>query len=272
MKNACPNCFGACKDKQFTSCDSCQADVHVSCIGLASADDVRITRTKSRNIKIVCNICSTNMSNYSKLEQLISSIRDDFANKFEALNEKFKSLNTQSFDKPISPENFEEVVAEANERMIRSRNVIIAGITEENGSHTDRIEKDKNTVSKILNTVFDNNDHESPLKITRIGNTSNSKPRLVKVTFHDNLTAKLFLKNKNRLLGTPYEKFKVKDDKTPIQVKYLNDLRDKLNERLSAGELGLTIKYEKGIPVIIQGGTKNRAPRAVSTGHLSTQI
>lgn len=46
------------------------------------------------------------------------------------------------------------------------------------------------------------------------------------------------------------QKFCISDDKTPMQIKELSELREQLKRRINAGESDINIKYLSGTPVI----------------------
>lgn len=246
--NACPNCNAAKGSKPTTQCDGCKADVHLACVGMSSADDARITRNKSKSVKILCNGCSKSLDRFEELKTLILSLKDDFNGKFAALNDKIANVN-------VTPRSQEEIIVEATERVSRSCNIILSGVPET--SEASSGPSDARTVGEILSVVNRNSalDH-SPLHIQRLGKLS-EKPRLIKVVLSNSYVAKNILRSKNALAGTRFKNVRIQDDKTPKQIQYLNTVRAELKERLDGGETDLTIKYKNGIPTVIETGTKN---------------
>lgn len=248
--SACPNCNTAKGNKQTLQCDGCQADVHLACVGM-SQEDIRVTRNKSRSIKIVCNNCSKNLGQLEELKTLISSLKDDFNNKLDALTKKFENV-------AVPPRTYEEIVVEATERVNRSRNIILTGVPEPQGSTEERTVKDSATVMEIINVALNKNDSSvKPVRVIRLGRSSNIN-RPLKVIFDNNFVSKEILRMKNNLAGTPFKHVTIKDDKTPQQIEYLNGLRAELKERIDSGETHLTIKYVKGIPTITNIASKNQ--------------
>lgn len=247
--NACPNCNAAKGSKPTTQCDGCKADVHLACVGMSSADDARITRNKSKSVKILCNGCSKNLDRFDELKTLILSLKDDFNGKFVALNNKIANIS-------VTPRTQEEIIVEATERVRRSQNIILSGVPE-TPEASNGPPNDARIVGEILsivnrNSAFDHN----PLHIQRLGKPSD-KPRLIKVVLSNSHVAKNILKSKNALAGTRFKNVRIQDDKTPKQIEFLNTVRTELKERLDAGETDLTIKYKNGIPTIIEAGIKN---------------
>ena len=82
MNGNCPNCIhNPRKGGSTTPCDGCKVEVHLSCVGLSS-EDIRITRNKSRSIKILCNNCNLFMGQLGEFKNLLTSLKDDFNKKF----------------------------------------------------------------------------------------------------------------------------------------------------------------------------------------------
>lgn len=237
---------------------------------MSSADDVRVTRAKSRSIKILCSSCSDGISSLDELKILLSSLKNDFNTKFQDLNARFDAVSSQLQSVPVSAESFEEAVVEAAERVNRSHNVLFHSIPELDGNTEDRIAHDSRVVEGILSGIVVNGPRPVPVKVVRLGKRTANKARILRATFSHPAVARDVLKNKNKLAGTGYKNITLKDDKTPKQMEYLTNLRNELKRRTDAGEPNLTIKYVKGIPSIIVHNGKNYNP-GTSTGHSSIQ-
>lgn len=238
---ACPNCRQVADSSKCLQCDMCAAFVHYACIGLSETDS-RITRTRSKNIKIICNPCSINFSQIKELRQMVTDMKTEFAAKLDELSTKLSSGGAHA---AIS---FEELAVEVAERMNRSRNIVIAGVPEADGSVNARIEHDNATAARIVSAVVPGS--AAPLRVFRVGKPS-AHGRLMKVCLSDQLLARNILRQKHRLHGTEYDSFIIRDDKTPKQLEHLNNLRRDLEVRREAGERDLTIKYIGGIPKIV---------------------
>lgn len=88
MSNSqCPNCSNNIKQNSGTPCDGCRMEVHLSCVGL-NADDVRITRNKSKSIKILCANCVKLLKEIDDLKSNITSLRKEVNLKFACLEAK----------------------------------------------------------------------------------------------------------------------------------------------------------------------------------------
>lgn len=147
----------------------------------------------------------------------------------------------------------ENIIAEINERELRSKNIIISGIPEPKSSNKmERIQIDKNEVTSVIKQI-DNNCPE-PERILRLGKYDVKKTRPIKLCFKSQETAKSILRYKNNIKT---ENIKIYSDQTPKQQKYLKNLKDELNRRLENGEKNLIIKYFHGVPQIVEKPSKN---------------
>nr|CAI5824821.1 unnamed protein product [Callosobruchus analis] len=134
--------------------------------------------------------------------------------------------------------------AEALEILRRSHHVILRDVSEDYN--------DTNVVTDVINHI-EPAANAYRLSITRLGTAAASRPRLIRVAFASPVLAKNILRKKNSILSHPtLNSIKISDDKTPMQMQELNNLRDELKRRQTLGERNLTIKYFKGRPTIIQ--------------------
>lgn len=254
----CPNCNGpvGSGSSPTTMCDGCRKETHIRCVGM-SMDDIRITRAKSKSIKILCGNCSNGLSSLDELKLLISSLKKDLDERFAVLDAKFGSIQ-ENLLVNVSPVQFEQVVSEAVERLNRSSNIIISSVPEIVGTLEERIEHDNQLVKDILGNIVDNNYTISPLKLMRLGKPIQNKPRLLKVILSSPSIAKHILRNKIKLTGTKYKNISIRNDKTPKQIEYLRYIQNELKQREENGELNLKIKYIKNIPEIVKIDSKNQ--------------
>jgi len=90
----------------------------------------------------------------------------------------------------------------------------------------------------------------TPTAINRLGRKS-TKPRPLKITLQDASDVFVILKNKHKLRSTPnYSSIRISPDRTHMQRDQLRNVYAKLEERKSAGETDLIVKFLKGIPTI----------------------
>ena len=124
----CLHC-GVVKKSPTVSCDGCQGPLHVSCVGL-SENGFKITKAKSRSLKVVCNQCNANMSQFKDIKSLISALQFQFTSAIDSLRKEFEEqLNSvkSSIQLEYQPSNntiaVEEVLQEMVERQRRSLNL-----------------------------------------------------------------------------------------------------------------------------------------------------
>ncbi|CAH1977811.1 unnamed protein product [Acanthoscelides obtectus] len=147
-----------------------------------------------------------------------------------------RSLNTNANNIPSSPTETWEIFR-------RSHNIILKGLPEGNN--------DSDSVTDIINHI-EPSANGYRLNMTRLGAVGTSRPRLIKVGFASPIIAKNILRKKNDILShSTYNSVKILDDKTPSQMHELQQLREELKRRLTAGERNFTIKYVKGRPSIV---------------------
>lgn len=239
----CGKCCSKVSDEEKSiSCDSCHIPFHLrdKCSNL-SPSEIKAVVIQKCVLLFFCDQCRTAFKNVPMLIRKIDNLNTEV----EKLKKEVDELKTQSNFR-ISPE---EVLAETEERIVRSSNVIIYNVKESLAeSVAQRIVDDKEVITKILRetgvTVEIN-------KVVRIGkkqpdNHNNKKNRPIKVVLSNPKIAKEILKNKNKLSTSGY---RVANDFTVNQMKYMSDLRNKLAERVAKGE-NLTIRYINGIPRI----------------------
>lgn len=175
--------------------------------------------------------------------------------KFLSKKNELKIKSLQSTLSPshsnISTNSYDEIIYECQERITKQKNIIIFNLPESSSkSSSDRLEYDKNEVSKIINKIVDN--CCQPIKIFRIGKYNPQKPRPLKVCFENADIALQILRNKNN-----QSEFKIYSDQTYKQRKHLSQLKEELLTRQEEGEQNLVIKYVKGTPKIITQQSKN---------------
>lgn len=245
--------------KPHIKCSLCDFDIHLECIGLSKEEATCITRSKAKNIKMYCSRCH---DNESKLEQLIKKLeaRDS---KIDELSAKLDNFYTRFNDRLSAVENSivslqikpraeanEETIQESVERLKRAGNIILTKLPEVSPA------EDADAVNKIVKTVIGYIPEN--ISITRLGrngssgtSATTSRIRPVKVRLGDPDVVKHILRNKNKLINSPYKAIKIFDDQTPMQREFLESKRTELKTRTDLGENNITIKYLKGIPTIV---------------------
>ena len=264
MNNICLNCGIVCKANAHTiTCDGCQGILHIACVGL-SENDVKITRAKSRSIKVVCNTCNNNMAQYKDFKTLISSLQTEFTTAIEKLKEDFDTqlatLRSALHEDQRSPSNqFEEIVNEVMERQNRKQNLIVFGVEEQpqisTNNNNQRSAIDKSAVENILQLVRPDAD-VSGIKIQRLGRFSQqnpgNKPRPIRVILNDEFEVQKFIRNAKVLKSNVnYNNITLSFDRTPKQNASYRQVKEQLGIRISNGETNLRIKYINGSPKIV---------------------
>lgn len=252
----CVNCNTTLAGKSSIQCDCCRKSIHLTCSGL---QDDRITRNKAKCIKIVCNNCSGNIEQFADLKRSFDELTSSLLKRIDGLEKRLQEVNNGASPATageLTIRQSEVLVKETIERLNRSKNVIIRGVPERAGSRDERRDHDAAKVSEILDVIGCAS--LNPLSVVRLGkpsatNENTGRPRAMKVIFADRSSALNVLKNGGKLRNVnSYRNCRILDDKTPEQIKYLEDLREELKRRTDEGEQGLTIKYVKGSPDIVK--------------------
>lgn len=166
---------------------------------------------------------------------------------------QISQLPTSLSEHPIRSNVCDVITTEIQERIERSKNIIIIGVIEPHeGDKIKRRETDKSEVKKIIQTICPL--CPDPEKIIRLGKYDRNKTRPLKVCFSSQEIARTILKKKTMHTAN---KFKIYSDQTPSQRQVISKLKEELNERLEKGEKDLVIKYVKGNPKIIKWEPKN---------------
>lgn len=251
----CVNCSSGIGGRRHRECDCCKRKIHIDCTDLQQVDD-RLTRAKLKCIKIVCNACSDNIEHFADMKSTIDAMRADvnlqltrFDEKLAMLEIKLSAIDTSTTTTAADASFREITIREAADRINRSKNIIVRNVPEHTGPVAERKEHDAAKVSEILDTVGSTS---SAVSIARLGKPrTDSKPRALRVVLPDSYAAKFILRNKNKLLDSASLKgLRICDDKTKMEIDFLEELRTDLKRRQDAGERDLTIKYYRGVPEI----------------------
>lgn len=274
MNGKCPNCTHSPKKGGSTTiCDGCRAEVHLLCVGLSS-DDVRVTRNKSRSIRILCNNCNQLMGELGEFKNILTSLKDDFNKKFASLEEKLVVSNQSDIgglkkaienlqkdikdikDNKVTCESennmFEEVVQEITEREKRKRNLVLFGPTEQHQvAAEERILADKALIADILNTANIPTQNVN-LKPIRLGKYTPGKNRPIKINLESEDHVHLVIKKARELKNMDrFKHISISLDRTPKQIDDYRNVKKIFDERKNNGETNIKIKYINGYPRII---------------------
>ncbi|KAB0790482.1 hypothetical protein PPYR_15120 [Photinus pyralis] len=238
--NVCANNVDA--DKEL-KCDACDKPVHTTCSGLSRAE-IKCLNDKDRRIKFLCENCSSDRLQLGDLVKMMLEMRDEI--------NALKKASSSTLSDAIYREN---LISEMNERNLRSRNIIIHGLDECEGTIEDQKKEDLRQVVNVIDKVAPvSTDH---IMIYRLGRAAmKDKVRPIKVVLNSRDDAVLLLKNKAKLPRNG--KLYITADETLMQREFLKSVRLTLHNRIQNGESNLTIKYIRNVPTIVS--SKNATP------------
>lgn len=183
-------------------------------------------------------------------------INENFQNQIDELNNKLTNLLT-SKTSSLNTENIEAghssinnyVINELHQREIRKKNIIIFGhpeVTERN--------EEKQKIINLLRELSPTISEENVIHAYRLGKKQNDKPRPLKVILQNPELVRVIINDvKNKLKTIPnLQGISITFDRTPAQMKEYAILKEELNQRLSAGESNLCIKYLNDVPKIVK--------------------
>lgn len=252
----CPNCSTVVGAAATVLCDGCKSLIHVSCTDISPDFAARITRAKSKTVKVYCSPCNASDDKVLKLANMLDGFKAYMDSKFAALEAMVKDKEASA-----SP-SVELVVAEAMERIKRSNNVIIHNLPESLSANSSDSQQTTDFEKVCELTKHIQGDQSIvPASVRRVGKGGNGKPRIIIARFNTPEAAKKILKNKKKLkqAHNDFSSVSITDDRTPAQVEYLDKLRSELKHRIDSGEKDLTIRYDKGVPSIVKVNQKNQA-------------
>lgn len=222
---------------------------------------IDILKRDFREVKNDIENIKTSLLNAHTEQTQIKAELTSIKNNTSFLEDRMKSAESDIHTLKLGPQNtstsqssshtYDEMFREFQSRSYREKNVIISGIAESKDVNTEERQKyDMEQVICILRTIIP--DCAIPQKIFRLGKFDSNKTRPIKVSFDSTQMAKQILKNK-----VNNQNFQIFSDQTPLQRKFLIELRNELKTRQDNGESDLIIKYIRGTPKIIQSFSKN---------------
>lgn len=289
-KDVCPHCKRLVIDRGI-QCDSdCSRWFHPECVGLnkteysAYANDVNKKWTCDR---VDCYLPNQDpllviSANVTALLEKFSTLatKDEFKTEIEEVKMNIASLSTQIADleprlstveakisaleqrtgnvgenSNFNSANYENVIAEINDRNARARNIILFKIPESSSQDVQAKRNHDKTLIKIILTAS-NLEEEDLVTFYRLGKTTATNHRPLKVVLVNKEKAIKLLRNFKRdvvvKINASLSETSISSDKTPAERGFLADLRSQLNDRIGKGETGLTIKFFNGTPKIVQ--------------------
>lgn len=243
----CANCNKSVSDRDASKlqCDGCRRPIHLACTELSVED--RVTRQRSKCLKIVCNCCSAAMDQFGDIKLLLESFKSEFRRELDDFKSKFNEIKNN--DDTL----FEEIITEVNERSKRKCNLVIFGLPEQeqNIPPSQQESAEKDDISNILHIIRPNITLHD-IKPVRVGRYCEGKHRPIKIKFNSEQIVSDIVYNAKMLKTSRYnKKVSISFDRTPKQLSYYKKIKGELNTRLASGETNLKIKYVNGIPKII---------------------
>lgn len=215
---------------------------------LKTMEESQNSKYKSINDKLISYESKINIINNSLdgILLAISNLREENAilkNELSNLHSKITILESSSnVNCTLSSE---EVINEAQNRLVKSKNIIVFNILElPNESDNTSLSVAKEFMSDIALDL-------DIVQAKRIGNArSGGRPLLLK--FNDANEPRLLLRNKSKLHSL--EKWKnvwVNADLTQYQQTQIKSLRDILRQKRADDDFNSIIKYVNGVPKIV---------------------
>ncbi|CAI6375470.1 unnamed protein product [Macrosiphum euphorbiae] len=279
----CSKCNVVLADTDCVKCSICSKPFHIACTSISGLTGNNL---KTRCTSWLCTVCEcarlgvrkslvmqpvADTDFISKINTILSTVNDikQSVSKHEtslsSLNKKLDNVSVQLRDlgtrtsvlenKVTQLENQlsstkssnysadETVISEVIDRQARSRNLIVFNAAESDGNTEDDISLIKSVLHYITPNI-------APALVSRLGQKS-SKPRPLKVTLHEPSDVFIVLKNKHKLrTSSTYSSIRISPDRTIMQRNQLRDIIEKLEERKTAGETNLVMKFVKGVPTI----------------------
>lgn len=172
--------------------------------------------------------------------------------RIDSLERDIKSLKSTD-QESVSCDLVLEEIAQRNRCAC---NVIAYGVNESSSSNsTLRVNHDSSLITLMVDAFCPNQNKTPEFKSFRIGRSSERGPRPLKIIFKAQSDVAYFMSNYNidtlHGLDQSLANASISRDRTKNERKRLDELRQQLKTRTDSGETGLTIKYQNGIPKIV---------------------
>lgn len=163
------------------------------------------------------NITALFNEHLGQFKTKLNDFMDKILQQIETINDKIKKLENENqlmrdeLKNTKSDQNADIIINEISDRERRSRNVLIFNLKESEHSNTiERINYDMNAFKRISSQILD----IDPVKVVRLGKTSNKGTRPLKVTLPSRENVLALLRNKAKVIDN---NIKLKADLTDLQ-------------------------------------------------------
>lgn len=218
---------------------------------LKSINDMKITQNKLiSTVNFIHDVKKKQDKEFGDIECKLHSLSkniEDFFNENKLLKNTISNIESRLSILEAKPSHItsEEMYSEIIDRQARSRNIICFNVPE-SLSHSAT-----NETQSILEIFQQMGTQEIiPANILRLGKVSN-QCHPIRITLQNQHDVFTVLKNKNKLRHCDkFKLIKFSTDRTLLQRNYFKSILDELNNRKSAGESDLFIKYVNNIPTV----------------------
>ncbi|KAJ8665615.1 hypothetical protein QAD02_007277 [Eretmocerus hayati] len=260
------------------ACIVCRNFFHATqeCTAL-TASEVRVAEMKSKSLLYKCVDC-TNEKKTCCSETLLG-IKDDISiikescSAIDAMAKDIKDLQVSVSSIPDMKKdiddlkkdlsnvktnnvNNEEIINELQDRIQRSRNIILFNVLEV------KAHVDSELAKRILKDIPVST---SNITTKRIGQAKEGAVRPLIITMNSTSDAHLVIKNKNKL----DKKIKVSLDKTKSQREQYTAVVDELKKKLDEGESDLVVRYINNKPTVTKRSASAHSTEVIVNSQVS---
>ena len=226
-------------------CCICGAAFRLLCIDISNSEARKIKQNAGMSWS--CKRCASISADLNGLKAVIVSLQEEVAQLRSA-------VSSSSVVKPVlTMHDTEKITQEVFERTRRSTNLIIFGSKEEvAGSRKSQIDADAALVGELLDRLGVQRSAAVPVRLGRFDATRVELCRPIKIKLGSEECVSAAVSNARKLKSCErWNKISISRDRTPMQINYYKTVRDELNNRVSAGEANIKIKYVAGVPTIV---------------------